>query len=135
MHLVISADFSDWLYLAVKSGKRLTAREIRGKKKHKILWCMRESEGVFCGGQCPFFFGLYLGKERSDGIAIAARSADRVQCGVRSVISAAPKARKARGVHVPKQGKKKAPLIRCFLAPVEGLEPPTLRLTAACSTG
>ena len=23
----------------------------------------------------------------------------------------------------------------CFLAPVEGLEPPTLRLTAACSTG
>src|SRR5699024_8365637 len=43
-------------------------------------------------------------KERSDGIAIAARSADRAQCGVRSVISAAPKARKARRVHVPKQG-------------------------------
>ena len=44
-------------------------------------------------------------KERSDGIAIVARSADRVQCGVRSVISAVPK---ARGVLVPKQGKKKS---------------------------
>ena len=55
-------DFSDWLYLAVKSGKRLTAREIRGKKKHKILWCLRDLKGVCCGGQCPFCFGLYLGK-------------------------------------------------------------------------
>ena len=72
---------------------------------------------------------------RRDGIAIVARSADRVQCGVRSVISAAPKARKARGGHVPKQGEKKHLEMRCFLAPVEGLEPPTLRLTAACSTG
>ena len=88
-----------------------------GEEKHKILWCFGDLEGVYCGGQCPFCFGLYLGKERSDGIAIVARSVDRVQCGVRSVISAAPKARKARGVLVPKQGKKKAPLIRCFLAP------------------
>ena len=103
--------------MAVKSGKWLTAREIRGKKKHKILWCLRCLEGVFCGGQCPFSFGLYLGKERSDGIAIVARSADRVQCGVRSVISAAPKARKARGGHVPKQGEKKHLETRCFLAP------------------
>lgn len=95
--------------MAVKLGKGLTAREILGKKKHKILWCMRESEGVFCGGQYPFCFGLYLGKERSDGIAIVARSADRVQCGVHSVISAAPKARKARGGHVPKQGNEKTP--------------------------
>ena len=110
-------DFSDWLYLAVKSGKGLTAREIRGKKKHKILWLFRDLEGVYCGGQCPFCLGLYLGKERSDGIAIVARSADRVQCGVRSVISAAPKARRARGVHVPKQGEKKHLEMRCFPAP------------------
>ena len=60
-------DFSDWLYLAVKSGKGLTAREIRGKKKHKILWCFGDLEGVFCGGQCPFCFGLYLGKEEVTG--------------------------------------------------------------------
>lgn len=56
-------DFSDWLYLAVKSGKGLTAREIRGKKKHKILWCFGDLKGVYCGGQCPFCLGLYLGKE------------------------------------------------------------------------
>ena len=74
MHLVISADFSDWLYLAVKLGKGLTAREIRGKKKHKILWCMRESEGVFCGGQYPFCFGLYLGKEEVAGSSPAISS-------------------------------------------------------------
>ena len=103
--------------MAVKLGKGLTAREIWGKKKYKILWCFGDLEGVCCGGQCPFCFGLYLGKERSDGIAIVARSADRVQCGVRSVISAAPKARKARGGHVPKQGEKKHLGMRCFLAP------------------
>lgn len=56
-------DFSDWLYLAVKSGKGLTAREIRGKKKHKILWCFGDLKGVYCGGQCPFCLGLYLGKK------------------------------------------------------------------------
>ena len=50
-----------WLYLAVKSGKGLTDREIRGKKKRKILWLFRDLEGVFCGGQCPFCSGLYLG--------------------------------------------------------------------------
>ena len=53
--------------MAVKLGKWLTAREIWGKKKHKILWCMRDFEGVFCGGQCPFCFGLYLGKEEVTG--------------------------------------------------------------------
>ena len=83
----------------------------------KILRCFGDFEGVCCGGQCPICFGLYLGKERSDGIAIAARSAGRVQCGVRSVISAVPKARRARGVHVPKQGEKKHLEMRCFLAP------------------
>ena len=67
MHLVISADFSDWLYLAVKLGKGLTAREILGEKKHKILWCFGDLEGVFCGGQCLFCFGLYLGKEEVTG--------------------------------------------------------------------
>ena len=48
--------------MAVKLEKWLTAREIRGKKKHKILWWLKCSEGVFCGGQYPFCFGLYLGK-------------------------------------------------------------------------
>ena len=30
---------------------------------HKILWCFGDLEGVYCGGQCPFRFGLYLGKK------------------------------------------------------------------------
>lgn len=42
----------------------MTAREIWGKKKRSILWCFEDLEGVFCGGQCPFCFGLYLGKVR-----------------------------------------------------------------------
>ena len=53
--------------MAVKLEKVLTAREIRGEKKHKILWCFGDLEGVFCGGQCPFSFGLYLGKEEVTG--------------------------------------------------------------------
>ena len=50
--------------MAVKRQKSLTANKILEKKKHKILWCFGDLEGVYCGGQCPFCFGLYLGKEK-----------------------------------------------------------------------
>lgn len=56
--------------MAVKSGKGLTAREIRGKKKHKILWCMRNLEGYFAAGNAPFVSGCTLvksGAERQVG--------------------------------------------------------------------
>ena len=42
----------------------MTANKILEKKKHKILWRFGDLEGVYCGGQCPFYFGLYLGKVR-----------------------------------------------------------------------
>ena len=40
---------------------------------------MRESEGVFCGGQCPFCFGLYLGKEEVAGSSPAISSTQKSQ--------------------------------------------------------
>lgn len=49
--------------MAVKRQKSLTANKILEKKKHKILWFLKDLEGVYCGGQCPFCLGLYLGKE------------------------------------------------------------------------
>ena len=47
-------------------GKRADSQRNSGKKKHKILWCLRCLEGYIAVGNAPFF-GLYLGKDEVTG--------------------------------------------------------------------
>ena len=51
--------------MAVKLEKRLTAREIRGKKKHKMLWCLEIWKGYVEAGNAPFVSGCTLVRKRS----------------------------------------------------------------------
>ena len=48
-------------------GKMADSQRNSGEEKHKILWCFGDLKGVYCGGQCPFCFGLYLGKDEGAG--------------------------------------------------------------------
>lgn len=53
----------DWLYMAVKRQKSLTANKNSEKKKHKILWFLEDLKGICCGELYPFYFELCFGKE------------------------------------------------------------------------